>query len=118
MEGPLVSDTTEVLSGAAPVPGDSPIGQTAAGSAGAAAAPRSGRDVGDLSKLLVTDLQRIAQQLGISGTGRMRKGDLVAAIQDRTGDAGRSVPARSAKESVTRDASAGADAPRPLNQDA
>src|SRR5580693_6513078 len=84
MEGPLVSDTTEVLSGAAPAPEESPIGHPAADPAGTA--PRSAnRNAGDLSKLLVSDLQRIAQELGISGTGRMRKGDLVAAIQERTG---------------------------------
>src|SRR5215813_8855930 len=84
MEGPLVSDTTEVLSGAASASEESPIGHPAADPAGAA--PRSsGRSGGDLSKLLVSDLQRIAQELGISGTGRMRKGDLVAAIQERTG---------------------------------
>src|SRR6201997_4190964 len=125
MEGPLVSDTTEVLSGADPASGESPIGHPAADSAGAA--PRSsGRSGGDLSKLLVSELQRIAQELGISGTGRMRKGDLVAAIQERTGG-GRSA-ARSASsggrtsgtpdQSATRGTSAGADAPRPLNQDA
>jgi hypothetical protein len=39
---------------------------------------------GDLSLLLVSDLQRIAQELGIRETGRMRKGELVAAIQERT----------------------------------
>ena len=110
MEGPLVSDTTEVLSGAAPASEDPPIGHPAA----SAGAPRStGRNGGDLSKLLVSDLQRLAQELGISGTGRMRKGDLVAAITERTGG-GRSTP----KQSATRAASAGADAARPLNQDA
>ena len=125
MEGPLVSDTTEVLSGAASASGESPIGQPAADLA--ATAPRSaGRSGGDLSKLLVSDLQRIAQELGISGTGRMRKGDLVAAITERTGG-GRSA-ARAASsggrasgtssQSATRGSSAGADAPRPLNQDA
>ena len=130
MEGPLVSDTTEVLSGATPASGESSIGQPAADSA---SAPRpAGRSGGDLSKLLVPDLQRIAQELGISGTGRMRKGDLVAAIQERTGG-GRPAPrsagsgARSASsggrasapgQSATRGTSAGADAPRPLNQDA
>jgi KAP family P-loop domain/Rho termination factor, N-terminal domain len=40
---------------------------------------------GDLSRLLVSDLQRLAEELGISGAGRMRKGDLVAAITERTG---------------------------------
>ena len=111
MEGPLVSDTTEVLSGAAPASEDPPIGHPAA----SAGAPRSaGRNGGDLSKLLVSDLQRLAQELGIPGTGRMRKGDLVAAITERTGGGGRSTP----RQSATRAASAGADVARPLNQDA
>src|SRR3984885_12157605 len=111
MEGPLVSDTTEVLSGAGSASGEAPVGQSAG------SAPRqAGRSGGDLSKLLVSDLQRLAQELGISGTGRMRKGDLVAAIQERTGG-GRST-ARSASQTATRGTSAGADAPRPLNQDA
>jgi transcription termination factor Rho len=121
MEGPLVSDTTEVLSGATPASEESPIGHPAADPASRS----SSASGGDLSKLLVSDLQRIAQELGISGTGRMRKGDLVAAIQERTGG-GRSA-ARSASsggrasqapgQSATRGTSAGADAPRPLNQD-
>ena len=116
MEGPLVSDTTEVLSGAAPAPEEPPIGHQAAEPAGAAPRSSSRGGGGDLSKLLVSDLQRIAQELGISGTGRMRKGDLVAAIQERTGG-GRST-ARSASQTATRGTSAGAGAPRPLNQDA
>ena len=116
MEGPLVSDTTEVLSGAAPAPEESPIGHPAADPAGAAPRSSSRSGGGDLSKLLVSDLQRIAQELGISGTGRMRKGDLVAAIQERTGG-GRS-SARSANQSAKRGTSAGADGSRPLNQDA
>ena len=126
MEGPLVSDTTEVLSGATPASEESPIGHPAADPAGTAPRSSSRSGAGDLSKLLVSDLQRIAQELGISGTGRMRKGDLVAAIQERTGG-GRS-SARSASsggrtsqapdQSATRGTSAGADAPRPLNQDA
>jgi transcription termination factor Rho len=116
MEGPLVSDTTELLSGAGPASEESPIGHSAAGSEGAVAASRPrGRaaGAGDLSKLLVSDLQRIAHELGISGTGRMRKGDLVAAIKERQGT-GR--PA--SEKSATRAASAGADTSRPLNQDA
>jgi transcription termination factor Rho len=126
MEGPLVSDTTELLSDAAPASEDSPIGHPATGSADSA--PRSsGRNGGDLSKLRVSELQVLAQQLGISVTARMRKGDLVAAIQERQGS-GRSAPARSASpgerpsaapgQSATRAASAGAGASRPLNQDA
>jgi transcription termination factor Rho len=130
MEGPLVSDTTEFLNGATPASEDSPIGHPATDPAGAA--PRSsGRGGADLSKLLVSDLQRIAQELGISGTGRMRKSDLVAAINERTGGGHGAAggartpqvvssgerPSETPKEAM-RGASAGADASRPLNQDA
>jgi len=115
MEGPLVSDTTELLSSAASAPEGSPIGQSAAGQQDSAAASRpQGRPVGDLSKLLVPDLQKIASQLGIPGAGRMRKGQLVAAIEEHVG--GR--PASASQLSATRGASAGAGASRPLNQDA
>ena len=108
-----MSDTTEVLSDATSASEDSPIGHSAASTA-----PRSsGRGGDDLSKLRVSDLQGLAQQLGISGTARMRKGDLLAAIRERQGG-GRSAPVKTSEESATRVASAGAGAPRPLNQDA
>ena len=123
MEGPLVSDTTELLSDAGSASEDSPIGHSATDSADGARRP-SGRNGGDLSKLRVSDLQALAQQLGISVTARMRKGDLVAAIQERQG-AGRSTPVSEGRsttprsqKSATRVAPAGAGAPRPLNQDA
>ena len=44
-----------------------------------------------LSGMLLPELQRLAGELGISGTGRMRKGDLVAAISAR--QVGGSAPA-------------------------
>src|SRR5215472_5266078 len=123
MEGPLVSDTTELLSDAGSASEDSPTGHPATDSADGARRP-SGRNGGDLSKLRVSDLQGLAQQLGISGTAKMRKGDLVAAILERQG-AGRSTPANEGRsttprsqKSATRVAPAGAGAPRPLNQDA
>ena len=118
MEGPLVSDTTELLSdAAAPAPGETLTGQSAVGPEGtvAAASRPQGRPVGDLSKLLVPDLQKIAQQLGIPGAGRMRKGQLVAAIEEHQ-IGGR--PSSASQQSATRGAPAGVGAPRPLNQDA
>ena len=114
MEGPLVSDTTELLSGAGSAPEGSPIGQAGSGGSAAAASRPQGRPVGDLSKLLVPDLQKIAHQLGIPGAGRMRKGQLVAAIEERQVGA----PASATQQSATRGAPAGAGASRPLNQDA
>src|SRR5215472_6932265 len=124
MEGPLVSDTTELLSDAGSASEDSPSGHSATDSTDGARRP-SGRNGGDLSQLRVSDLQGLAQQLGISGTARMRKGDLVAAIRERQGG-GRSTSVRGAgpagrpagtPESATRVAPAGAGGPRPLNQD-
>ena len=46
---------------------------------GESARPR--RRAGGLSGMLLPELQRLAAQLGISGTARMRKGELVSAIQ-------------------------------------
>ncbi|MGY1705041.1 transcription termination factor Rho [Geodermatophilus sp. SYSU D00697] len=44
---------------------------------------RTRRRGSGLSGMLLPELQRLAAELGISGTGRMRKGDLVAAISAR-----------------------------------
>jgi transcription termination factor Rho len=120
MEGPLVSDTTELLSGASPALDEgSPIGNPA--SDGGSSRPRGQAGAGGaLSSLPVTQLRQIAQQLGITGSGRMKKADLVAAIGQRQGGGGGQPDrSRSAKEeSSTRDAPAGVGATRPLKQDA
>src|SRR2546430_6049949 len=39
--------------------------------------------------MLLPELQSMASSLGISGTGRMRRGELIAAIQERRGGEGR-----------------------------
>jgi transcription termination factor Rho len=73
--------------------------------------------------MLLPELQRVAQSMGITGVGRMRKSQLIEAIQSRQGGpaAGpvRSAAASAALDhSATRDAPAGADAPRHREQDA
>ncbi|HYZ53317.1 MAG TPA: transcription termination factor Rho [Streptosporangiaceae bacterium] len=144
-----MSDTTEVLSGASAAPEETPRGRSApsadadpegfhagskasavAGSDGAVTAPsRSRRRQGTgLSALLLPELQQVAQTMGIPGTARMRKSQLIAAIQEKQGGGVTVEPRRSApragidgaanKDSASRVASAGADAPRPLKQDA
>jgi transcription termination factor Rho len=62
------------------------------------------------------ELQQMAQSMGIKGTGRMRKGEVIAAIQDRQGGTAASVAPRSAAgarrdHSTQRGAPAGAGAP-------
>jgi transcription termination factor Rho len=137
MEGPLVSDTSELLNGASTASEDAPVGTSAPsaaaagpsegdlGSTGAMApAPKSrSRNGTGLSSLLMPELQRIAQTMGIPGSGRMRKGQLVEAIEARQGGGPRQ-EASTAKQgsdkqgSDQRVASAGADSTRPRKQGA
>src|SRR6266700_3267698 len=111
-EGPLVSDTTEVFTGTPGTPEESPAlfpapaatqgtsGQAGAspepagaarswqdgdGQAGGAGEAGTSRRGGGLGGMLLPELQRLAQSLGMTGTGRMRKGELVAAIEQRQG---------------------------------
>ncbi|WP_214321516.1 transcription termination factor Rho [Nonomuraea sediminis] len=80
-----MSDTTELLSDASgasaqPASGDTPTR--------AAAKPRARRSGTGLSAKVLPELQKIAAELGISGTGRMRKSQLIAAIQEKQGGSG------------------------------
>ena len=132
MEGPLVSDTTELLNGTPSVSEDAPIGISAPPAAASGSAPgdpgadgttastsksRSRGGTG-LSSLLMPELQRIAQSMGIPGAGRMRKGQLVEAIQARQGGAVKQEAGAANQGSDQRVASAGADSTRLRKQDA
>jgi transcription termination factor Rho len=61
---------------------------------GVVASTRSGtrRQAGGLSAMLLPELQRVAQAEGITGTAKMRKGQLIAAIEERRQGAGASSP--------------------------
>jgi len=132
MEGPLVSDTSELLGGASTASEDAPVGTPAPSAA--AAGPSEG-DLGSpeattsasksrsrngtgLSSLLMPELQRIAQTMGIPGAGRMRKGQLVEAIEARQGGGPRPEAGTAKQGSDQRVASAGADSTRPRKQGA
>ncbi|WP_456858946.1 transcription termination factor Rho [Geodermatophilus sp. SYSU D00691] len=88
--------------------------QDAPGSSGAPAASgtagRSRRRGSGLSGMLLPELQQLAAELGITGTGRMRKGDLVAAISARQvgSEANGSVPAPAAPAEGTVNGRTGA----------
>ena len=64
------------------------------------------------------ELQRIAQTMGIPGAGRMRKGQLIEAIEARQGGAPRQEASAANQGSNQRVASAGADSTRLRKQDA
>ncbi len=114
MEGPLVSDTTEILTGAPAASEDAPA---ASGATASTSKSRSRGGTG-LSSLLMPELQRIAQTLAIPGAGRMRKNQLIEAIEARQGGGPRQQASVARQGSDQRAASAGADATRPQKQDA
>ncbi|MCF6743259.1 transcription termination factor Rho [Blastococcus sp. KM273128] len=78
-----MSETTDLGTTGAPDAAASAEGTAASGSAG-----RPRRRGNGLSGMLLPELQRLAGELGIPGTGRMRKSDLVAAISARQVGAG------------------------------
>jgi transcription termination factor Rho len=94
-----VSDTTEFVTGShdtvpsanGPSGASSGPGGVAAPDAANASPARSRRGGGLASKLL-PELQQMAQSMGIKGTGRMRKGELILAIQERQGGAAVAAP--------------------------
>jgi transcription termination factor Rho len=116
-----LSDTTDVLpesardsAAAAEMASPTPSGSTAAN--------RRRRTGTGLSAMLLPELQALASQLGIPGVGRLRKGQLIAAIQNvqRTPGSGENGD-RSADAEITRDASpagAAAGGSDPLEQPA
>ncbi len=82
-----MSDTTELLTGPADMPDATPAAagnpDEVPGAAPATAARPRRRSGTGLSSMLLPELQQLAQSLGISGTGRMRKSQLIEAIQAR-----------------------------------
>ncbi|MDK3258380.1 transcription termination factor Rho [Blastococcus capsensis] len=85
-----MSETTDLAVNGAP---DAAASTEDAAASGTAGRPR--RRGNGLSGMLLPELQRLAGELGIPGTGRMRKSDLVAAISARQvgGDPGAAAPA-------------------------
>ncbi len=92
-----MSDTTDVTS-------DVP------GTPDASAGSRRRRTGGGLSGMLLGELQTMASSLGISGTAKMRKGDLIAAIEQNQAD-GR-VPRARAEAPARGQVAARGEAPR------
>ena len=98
-----MSDTTNVLD-AAPTASSDP----SAASAGTAGKPR--RRPAGLAGMVLAELQGVAADLGITGTARMRKGQLIEAIQDRQGGSAGNRSAPEAKAEYAAPAGSGAGA--------
>ncbi|MFI7126639.1 transcription termination factor Rho [Nonomuraea sp. NPDC050153] len=107
-----MSDTTELLSdasGAEPASGDTPTRAPAK-------TTRARRSGTGLSAKVLPELQKMAAELGISGTGRMRKSQLIAAIQEKQGGgpgeaAPASAPAAEAPAAAAAEAAPAAERP-------
>ncbi|MEQ4718759.1 transcription termination factor Rho [Nonomuraea sp. B19D2] len=105
-----MSDTTELLSdasGAEPASGDTPTRAPAK-------TTRARRSGTGLSAKVLPELQKMAAELGISGTGRMRKSQLIAAIQEKQGGGsgeGAPAPAPAAEAPAAADAAPAAERP-------
>jgi transcription termination factor Rho len=78
-----LSDTTDVTSDVSNVAGEATAGPV-----------RRRRTGTGLSAMLLPELQSLAASLGISGTARMRKGELISAISERQGGAATGSPPR------------------------
>ncbi|WP_344444118.1 Rho termination factor N-terminal domain-containing protein, partial [Kitasatospora nipponensis] len=74
-----MSDTTDLM-GARP-----DADATDAAAAPAAPAKRRRTAAAGLDGLVLVELQKLASTLGISGTGRMRKSQLIDAIKEKSG---------------------------------
>jgi transcription termination factor Rho len=117
-----VGATLDVTDGARQVSGavGSSAGQTSAVRSWPGSTPSNnehgaGGGAQQLSAMLLPELQRLAQSLGITGIARMRKGQLISAIEEARRARDQS---ESTGNSVKRSASAGAGANRPFEQDA
>jgi transcription termination factor Rho len=83
-----VSDINDLAS-AAPAPGDSTVASGESPAEQESGGPQAGgsrrRRAAGLAGMVLPELQALAASLGISGTGRMRKGQLIEAIKERQG---------------------------------
>ncbi|RZS59178.1 transcription termination factor Rho [Microcella putealis] len=82
-------------------------------------------DTTNLSGLKLTQLQELASSLGVAGISKLRKGDLVAAIEAKRGDDAAAAPdattapdTSAAPEASAADVPAAQDAPVAANEDA
>jgi transcription termination factor Rho len=101
-----LSDTTDVTSDVSSTDASAPEEN--------AGASRRRRAAGNgLTAMLLPELQSMASSLGISGTARLRKGELIAAIQEQQSGEGRVPgPRNISADAAERRTVARADAPR------
>ncbi|MEV4343448.1 transcription termination factor Rho [Actinoplanes sp. NPDC049596] len=100
-----MSDTTDVTSGVSDV-ADAGAGTTAT-------ATKRRRGGTGLSAMLLPELQSLAASLGISGTARMRKGELITAITDKQSGGSAAAEAAPRPRSEAKASAPAAETPAP-----
>ena len=96
-----MSDTTDLMG----VTADNNVGSASAPATDAPAAPATGAATGTASRrrrsgtgldgMVLAELQQVASGLGIKGTARMRKGQLIEVIKEKQAGGGGAAPAKS-----------------------
>ncbi len=104
-EGPFVSDSSETLGSqqAASAASDTYNNQDQFTSDETSAAPRTRRRAPGLSGMVLAELQELAAGMGITGTTRMRKSQLIEAIRAKQGETGAGTRAASSPAAPTAD---------------
>ncbi|MFC5721368.1 transcription termination factor Rho [Streptomyces gamaensis] len=108
-----MSDTTDLMGVNAGAAGNASAPATdapAAPATGAATAPKRRRSGTGLDAMVLAELQQLASGLGIKGTARMRKGQLIEVIKER--QAGASAPAAKSADGAAGPADAEAGKPK------
>ncbi|GAA2975530.1 hypothetical protein GCM10020227_50290 [Streptomyces flavovirens] len=96
-EGPFVSDTTDLMGATADKNVDSPAPAEGAATGTTARRRRSGTG---LEGMVLAELQQVASGLGIRGTARMRKSQLIEVIKEAQAGGGSAAPKAAAKSAA------------------
>ncbi len=98
-EGPFVSDTTDLMGVTADSSVDAAAPAAGAATGGTARRRRSGTG---LDGMVLAELQQVASGLGIRGTARMRKSQLIEVIKEAQAGGGSAAPAKTADAAETK----------------
>lgn len=98
-EGPFVSDTTDLMGVTADSSVDAAAPAAGAATGGTARRRRSGTG---LEGMVLAELQQVASGLGIRGTARMRKSQLIEVIKEAQAGGGSAAPAKASDAAETK----------------
>ncbi|GAA2290374.1 hypothetical protein GCM10010415_72520 [Streptomyces atrovirens] len=98
-EGPFVSDTTDLMGARVEETAAAPATDASAPATGAGSRRRRGTG---LEGMVLAELQQVASGLGIRGTARMRKSQLIEVIKEAQAAGGAAAPAKAESAAETK----------------